>query len=283
MRGKRSGFTLVELLAVVGIISVLCALAIAVFSGSTDKAESAACQSNRRNIKAELSYAILLDSAAPADAFPSIAEKYSCPSGGTYSFKYDTASCTVTVSCSVHGSDASVRSVTAADLSTLNKVVYDNFSGAGSIDSGAPATKTGAGGSTVESNTAKLKSLLKANGVDLDEIDAASWFVDKKTNCFYWTTTDISGLKPDTQIYVMKYNFAEYGKSEYARCFSVYTTTVNTAANAKRDTADGEGDYNVIVTPATSNELKASTGVSTADKKDINTMLAIYENAVSGS
>ncbi len=103
-RTAKSGFTLAELLVVVAILAVLVAIAIPVFSSSTEKAKLAACQANRRSLLAELTYASMLEGLDQAGA-EEILARYGdlCPSGGVISV---TTQPSISVVCSAHqGSD----------------------------------------------------------------------------------------------------------------------------------------------------------------------------------
>ena len=292
---KNSGFTLMELLAVVGIISVLVTLSISVFTASTDNAKRAVCQANRRNIKAELSHEILLNSADPVSLFPSLREKYTCPSGGIYSLKYDAETYTIDISCSVHGngleSDNTPKtSVTANFLKELNALLQNNLSSldlySGSlIDSGAPDTF-----GQKATKKAMLEELLKTSGIDFSTMDVESWRIEVKKDAagnpavssFYWTTADISNLSSGSEVIVMKYNFDDYPNSDYKNLITVYNCTIRTSAETGI-TGEGNRDYMVLDTNRNFTELPLSKKASSEDKADIDTMRQIYEDAVAAS
>ena len=50
MKGKRTGFTLIELLVVIAIIAILAAILFPVFARAREKARTASCQSNLKQL-----------------------------------------------------------------------------------------------------------------------------------------------------------------------------------------------------------------------------------------
>ena len=289
---RRAAYTLVELIIVIGIISVLCTLSINVFSGSLEHAENAVCQANRRNMKAELSYAILLNGSEPAAVFPEVREKYSCPSGGSYSLDYDAASYTVTVSCSLHrdevGAGGSLkRPVTVSDFQTLNKVLQENTgkissSSGGVIDSAAPESFNGSA-----TKKALLKQLMKEAGVDMDTLDMASWTIESKASngvtkisSIIWTTADISKLESGDKVFAIKYNFDEYPNADYRKVFSVWEYTVRSTSEDGVRSYKPEEDYNVIYTGSNATELTGSKNISISDKARLDAVMKVYNDAV---
>lgn len=110
---KRSsaGFTLAELLIVVGILLVLMAIAIPIFAGSLKNAEEATCAANRRSLVSMYFVKYTFDKDKSADAiFTECVEDMkaendgtTCPVGGTYSIKSNSGNGNVVVQCTKHG------------------------------------------------------------------------------------------------------------------------------------------------------------------------------------
>jgi general secretion pathway protein G len=107
MKSKlRNGFTLIEIMVVIGIIGVIAAIAIPSLQSATRKAGDRACALNRKNINgAKLTWA--LENRKPPEAAPSdeelfgddryIDHKPDCPAGGAYSLNTVREKCTCSV------------------------------------------------------------------------------------------------------------------------------------------------------------------------------------------
>ncbi len=103
MRGHRmkKGFTLAELLIVVGIIAVLVAVAIPIFKGKLDKAKEATCKANRRSLYGQVVNEGILSDRPFSELFDEfVAHAGKCPCGGTFS--WEDQGNTGVINCSYH-------------------------------------------------------------------------------------------------------------------------------------------------------------------------------------
>lgn len=109
MMRKRSGFTVMEILLVVGIIGILTAVSIPIFAAHLDKARQSTCESQRSALALVISTTSLTDKVdADQDLFDSIyipnKGQYACPKGGTFTWVDPTAGQIMgTIECSIHG------------------------------------------------------------------------------------------------------------------------------------------------------------------------------------
>lgn len=89
---KKEGFTLAELLVVVGIIGILVAVSIPIFASNKTEAELATCQANRRALRAEMVVEYVADTYPDlASAFTAIygayKDEYVCPNKGDFTWE----------------------------------------------------------------------------------------------------------------------------------------------------------------------------------------------------
>ncbi|MFC1857568.1 type IV pilin protein [Thermodesulfobacteriota bacterium] len=117
------GYTLIELLVVISIIGALASIAIPHYLNNRQKAQGAACQSNRRNIEAaEITYFV-------SSNIPnlSIGNNYSCPSGGVYVWLVSDPKDPdyPKVACSVHYAGSPVEEVDEPVEKSLTETVND--------------------------------------------------------------------------------------------------------------------------------------------------------------
>ena len=108
MKKNDRGFTLGELLIVVGIVAILVAISIPIFTSKLEKSRETTCLANRRSLYGEMVTDYLSDDYPSLnDAFNELylnkksSEEYTCPSGGTYSWQ-DNGDGTGKIICSYH-------------------------------------------------------------------------------------------------------------------------------------------------------------------------------------
>lgn len=81
-----------------------------------------------------------------------------------------------------------------------------------------------------------VNQALKDAGLNLSSMGATSWWYDKDHSMFYWTTVDISQLKTDSPIPMMRYN-ANLG---------TYTVWIGKVATGSTDVVAGSESYNTL-------------------------------------
>ena len=173
------GFTLLEVLVTMSIVAALAAIALPHYVDYREKANAAACLSNRRNIEMdERAYFV-----AHHEASLGMDGRYRCPSGGTYVWLVSDPedSGYPRVACSVHYMGASESSGAATD--TTGETITDP---ATSTD-----TETTDPGASADTETAADKAGTALNelanylqGIDLAEKtrDSLSHWLDKASN-----------------------------------------------------------------------------------------------------
>ncbi len=85
-RNHSKGFTILELMIAVGIISTLASIAIPHYIAYIERARATVCLSNRHEIEKEKHGEA---SAHNTDLLPKIDEQWKCPSGGIYAWVQD--------------------------------------------------------------------------------------------------------------------------------------------------------------------------------------------------
>lgn len=204
MKPDRRGFTLAELLIVIAIIAVLVTVGIPVFGSSLTDAKSATCAANRRSLCGELMYEHLLS----PDTTPRTAltdeekDMYACPTGGTITAEFDTATGRYTVNCSKHASGilspAQIQGV-------FDSMGYDIFT---ALRPGG--TKYSAALSDPNSDASRAVAELTAKGIDLPSMGIKTWGFG--TEKLWWTTVDITQYSTSEKIPVIVYNNSASGQ-----------------------------------------------------------------------
>ncbi|MEG0322589.1 MAG: hypothetical protein RR547_09070 [Raoultibacter sp.] len=108
---RTEGFTLAELLIVVGILLVLIAIVVPIFANSLGNSEEATCAANRRSIVSMYNAKYTNDRTGDAnDMLAECVEEMkaandglACPKNGTYSIKSNNGNGGIAVRCSIHG------------------------------------------------------------------------------------------------------------------------------------------------------------------------------------
>ena len=158
---RDEGFTLIEIMIVVLIIAILVMIAIAIYGGSSKKAELNTCKANRRSLSDVISTRVLTENTSLATEFTNAYTngngRYRCPAGGTYTLKIVDAGHWQIV-CSVHGEEiagGSTPSTPSGDNTNPNTGGGSSGgdSGGGSGSGGSTGGGSTGGGTTEVPNT----------------------------------------------------------------------------------------------------------------------------------
>ena len=104
---NEKGFTLIEMLIVLGIMGILITLALPLYNNTVKKAQTEGCEANKHTIQAQMEiYYLENDNNYPTTVTTLHTEKYlksdpKCPGGGTYTLE-TTVDGTPEVKCSEH-------------------------------------------------------------------------------------------------------------------------------------------------------------------------------------
>lgn len=206
-RLNRKGFTLMELLLVVGMIGILVSVSMPVFSNGITRSRASTCYANRTSLKSELTTRYLLRMGQFSEGTGmslSAADigNYACPSGGTLT--YDLQGRVFTVHCSKHqeGDEPTVIGLSADKMERLKAIMLDPDNSKGTLDSSAV--------SLPESGSGWVASQLAAEGIDLRALGAKSWHFEKRSggnHTLLWTDKDINTMEVGDKVAIIQYRF----------------------------------------------------------------------------
>lgn len=197
---ENKGFTLAELLIVVAIIGVLVAVSIPIFSTQLEKARLATCEANRRSLKADLSAIYLNDLNADevATEYARVQNQYTCPDGGTISYKLDETTGVITMNCSKHSDTGELIDIESS-LKALGK------------ETGNVAIK-----SFYENNGDKLPALTSEQSFWKTLFGDKSLYNNPET--LYWRPSSVSvGTKVEYIMFASAEDYPADGKNNQAQ------------------------------------------------------------------
>ena len=248
-RRPEVGFTLIEVVAVLGIIGILAGISIIKYMDFSDEGKDKVCQYNRAVIASDIRMArfrypdtplaTLLEQDLDAE------RNRNCPMGGTLGIKVNETGDTFIVTCSIHASETEHSFGNATDMAFIVQIMQNATKNAS--DSLAP----------YEGSTSEIKKLLAEAGIDLKSMGATSWYFDhskngnKVNNFLYWTPTNIATLSSGSKVPVIRYN-ASTGT------YTVWKATVTSITPREGATYNSLRGFTVY-TPSTSTPKEAQT------------------------
>lgn len=126
------GFTLAELLVVVGIVSILIAISIPIFAAKVSHASEVACEANRTSLKHNIIEALMLNETegeTPEELMHRLINKndFRCPDGGVYTLvireENDILGGGFEIVCSKHGQEELDKTGTRIAITNLQQAV----------------------------------------------------------------------------------------------------------------------------------------------------------------
>lgn len=209
-KGKRKGFTLIELIVVLVILAILAAAAIPRLLGYIDTSKETLCATNKaellRMLKADevaQGQGKKLDADQLRDLFQKLLtqeEALRCPAGGTYMAGRGSDG-QITVNCSVHNDTYGFN---------MGQVIQD-------IGAASPGTLPRVPVDSTAVNTTHLGTVVKAladRGFNMDAQGIKTWaykpHADGKNNYVYWSTETITldDVAAGNYVKVIRYNSA---------------------------------------------------------------------------
>ena len=284
MKKQKNGFTLIELVVVIAVLSILAALGIMRISDSMASARGAKVVADLRTLDS----AITIYNTTSATALTSldqladneIATVPTPPEGdftvvttagteksydaatynaGAYTYDTDTQRA---MFCGHPVEYYLAGDVTAKTFADYAKTITDEMvslliTKGTRIDSTAPGSTAGSSSDRVTA----INAYLAKNGIYLNNLGATTWSYIKSSNSLYFSSTAISGLDKGTKIAVMCYN-ATTGN------YTVYTGTVDSIQNKD---INGGKSYTVLnkdsyqaYTPSTSSSANNNQSYASA-------------------
>lgn len=234
-RGKRKGFTLMELLIIVAVIAVLVGVSIPIFVSKLEAARKATCDANRTILQHLIIYDMMSEESTANEAYEKYYKEnettYACPSNGIISMTSQGS--VVKIHCTKHGATKGENVDLYIELTDVLKELNQNMSG----------NSNGRYDSTVKNSNylpeATEKEVLDIlNRLNLPEREVKTWSYQKNNNnpMLIWSTVDVNevtSLNKNIEVPVLRYD-------ENKKRYSVWWTKI------EPNKSNGTGTYDVL-------------------------------------